>query len=535
MGKFGLNFFKPTEKFNGNWSVLEHKSREWEKMYRERWSHDKVVRTTHGVNCTGSCSWKVFVKNGVITWENQQIDYPSCGPDMPEFEPRGCPRGASFSWYEYSPLRVKYPYIRGKLLDLWTEALEEQKGNRIAAWASIVENEEKAKQYKEARGKGGHVRANWKDATDIIAAQILYTIKKDGPDRIAGFTPIPAMSMISYASGARFINLLGGEMLSFYDWYADLPPASPQIWGEQTDVPESSDWYNASYIMMWGSNVPLTRTPDAHFMTEVRYKGAKVISVAPDYAENVKFADHWLAPHPGTDAAVAQAMTHVILQEYYENQPNDMFINYAKQYSDMPFVIMLDEDENGYKAGRFLRASDLGMSGENNEWKPVIQDKLSQQLLVPNGTMGQRWEEGKKWNLKLETEDGTPIDPMLSMVESDYHVETIQFPYFDSSGDGIFERPIATRTIQLANGEEVKIATVYDLMTSQYGVQRFEHELEATSYDDASSKYTPAWQEQITGIKKELVTKVAKEFAQNAIDTGGRSMIIMGGWYQPLV
>ncbi|MBF9294577.1 molybdopterin-dependent oxidoreductase, partial [Staphylococcus epidermidis] len=244
MGKFGLNFFKPTEKFNGNWSVLEHKSREWEKMYRERWSHDKVVRTTHGVNCTGSCSWKVFVKNGVITWENQQIDYPSCGPDMPEFEPRGCPRGASFSWYEYSPLRVKYPYIRGKLLDLWTEALEEQKGNRIAAWASIVENEEKAKQYKEARGKGGHVRANWKDATDIIAAQILYTIKKDGPDRIAGFTPIPAMSMISYASGARFINLLGGEMLSFYDWYADLPPASPQIWGEQTDVPESSDWYN---------------------------------------------------------------------------------------------------------------------------------------------------------------------------------------------------------------------------------------------------------------------------------------------------
>ena len=528
MGKFGLNFFKPTEKFNGNWSVLEHKSREWEKMYRERWSHDKVVRTTHGVNCTGSCSWKVFVKNGVITWENQQIDYPSCGPDMPEFEPRGCPRGASFSWYEYSPLRVKYPYIRGKLLDLWTEALEEQKGNRIAAWASIVENEEKAKQYKEARGKGGHVRANWKDATDIIAAQILYTIKKDGPDRIAGFTPIPAMSMISYASGARFINLLGGEMLSFYDWYADLPPASPQIWGEQTDVPESSDWYNASYIMMWGSNVPLTRTPDAHFMTEVRYKGAKVISVAPDYAENVKFADHWLAPHPGTDAAVAQAMTDVILQEYYENQPNDMFINYAKQYSDMPFVIMLDEDENGYKAGRFLRASDLGMSGENNEWKPVIQDKLSQQLLVPNGTMGQRWEEGKKWNLKLETEDGTPIDPMLSMVESDYHVETIQFPYFDSSGDGIFERPIATRTIQLANGEEVKIATVYDLMTSQYGVQRFEHELEATSYDDASSKYTPAWQEQITGIKKELVTKVAKEFAQNAIDTGGRSMIIMG-------
>lgn len=147
------------------------------KMYRERWSHDKEVRTTHGVNCTGSCSWKVFVKNGVITWENQQTDYPSCGPDMPEYEPRGCPRGASFSWYEYSPLRIKYPYIRGKLWDLWTEALEENYGNRVAAWASIVENEDKAKQYKQARGMGGHVRSNWKDVTEIIAAQLLYTIK----------------------------------------------------------------------------------------------------------------------------------------------------------------------------------------------------------------------------------------------------------------------------------------------------------------------------------------------------------------------
>lgn len=528
MGKFGLNFFKPTEKFNGNWSVLESKSREWEKMYRERWSHDKEVRTTHGVNCTGSCSWKVFVKNGVITWENQQTDYPSCGPEMPEYEPRGCPRGASFSWYEYSPLRVKYPYIRGQLLELWQEALEENHGNKIAAWASIVEDEEKAKRYKQARGMGGHVRSNWKDVTDIIAAQLLYTIKKDGPDRIAGFTPIPAMSMVSYAAGARFINLLGGEMLSFYDWYADLPPASPQIWGEQTDVPESSDWYNASYLIMWGSNVPLTRTPDAHFMTEVRYKGTKVVSIAPDYAENVKFADNWLAPNPGTDAAVAQAMTHVILQEYYINNPNSRFINYAKQYTDMPFVLMLDQDDNGLKAGRFLRASDLGQDTTNGEWKPVLFDNLSNQLVVPNGTMGQRWEDGKQWNLKLEDEDGNVIQPSLSMDESDFELQQIQFPYFDSNGDGVFERPIPTKKITLANGDERYITTVYDLMVSQYGIKRFNHELEATGYDDSHSKYTPAWQEDITGIKSSLVVQVAKEFAQNAIDTEGRSMIIMG-------
>lgn len=528
MKKFKTNFFKPTEKFNGNWSVLEHKSREWEKMYRERWSHDKVVRTTHGVNCTGSCSWKVFVKNGVITWENQQTDYPSCGPDMPEFEPRGCPRGASFSWYEYSPLRIRYPYIRGKLWELWVEALKEHDNNTVAAWASIVEDDEKARTYKQARGKGGLIRTNWKDVSKLIAAQIIYTIKKYGPDRIAGFTPIPAMSMLSYASGARFVSLLGGEMLSFYDWYADLPPASPQIWGEQTDVPESSDWYNASYIVMWGSNVPLTRTPDAHFMTEVRYRGTKVVSVAPDYAENVKFADNWLAPHPGTDAAVAQAMTHVILQEFYEDQPSEHFINYAKQYTDMPFVIMLDEDEQGLKAGRFLRVNDLGQETANSEWKPVVFDALTQQLVVPNGTMGQRWEEGKKWNLKLETEDGTKIDPALSITDSDYELQTINFPYFDNEGNGVFQRPIPTHKVTLADGSTRYVTTIYDLMASQYGIKRFDHELEAKGYDDASSHYTPAWQEQITGVKADVVAQVGREFAQNAIDTKGRSMIIMG-------
>src|SRR6516162_1418727 len=109
----------------------------------------------------------------------------------------------------------------------------------------------------------------------IIAAANVYTIKTWGPDRVVGFSPIPAMSMVSYASGARYLSLIGGTLLSFYDWYCDLPPSSPQTWGEQTDVPESADWYNSSYIIAWGSNVPQTRTPDAHFFVEARYNGTK--------------------------------------------------------------------------------------------------------------------------------------------------------------------------------------------------------------------------------------------------------------------
>jgi nitrate reductase alpha subunit len=78
-----------------------------------------------------------------------------------------------------------------------------------------------------------------------------------------------------------YLSLIGGTCLSFYDWYCDLPPSSPQVCGEQTDVLESADWYNSSYIMACGFNVSQTRTPDAHFFTETRYSGTNTIAVIP--------------------------------------------------------------------------------------------------------------------------------------------------------------------------------------------------------------------------------------------------------------
>ncbi len=294
-----LKFLKPGKRINDGWTEESPRQREWEKMYRNRWAHDKVVRSTHGVNCTGSCSWKIYVKDGIITSETQQTDYPTTGADFPEYEPRGCPRGASFSWYTYSPVRVKYPYVRSDLYRLWKD--ERDAGHDpVTAWKNITGDPDKRQQYVKARGKGGFVRADWRDVCVMIASSIIHTIKTYGPDRVTGFSPIPAMSMVSYSGGTRFLSLIGGNILSFYDWYADLPPASPQVWGEQTDVPESGDWYNTKYFIIWGTNLPQTRTPDAHFMVESRYNGTKVVGVSPDYAEYEKFADMWLPARAGT-------------------------------------------------------------------------------------------------------------------------------------------------------------------------------------------------------------------------------------------
>jgi len=117
-------FTKTREGFAGGHGVTTTEDRTWEEGYRKRWQHDKIVRSTHGTNCTGSCSWKIYVKGGIVTWETQQTDYPRTRAELPNHEPRGCSRGASYSWYLYSGNRLKYPMVRGRLLKLWRSARE---------------------------------------------------------------------------------------------------------------------------------------------------------------------------------------------------------------------------------------------------------------------------------------------------------------------------------------------------------------------------------------------------------------------------
>lgn len=545
-----MRFFKTNKQsFAGGHGVTTDENRDWEDGYRRRWQHDKIVRSTHGVNCTGSCSWKIYVKDGLVTWETQQTDYPRTRPDLPNHEPRGCPRGASYSWYIYSANRLKYPKVRQVLLKLWREA-KQAHSDPVLAWESIVTNPEKAKSYKSKRGLGGFVRAKWDEVNEIIAASNVYTAKKYGPDRIMGFSPIPAMSMVSYAAGSRYLSLIGGNCLSFYDWYCDLPPASPQIWGEQTDVPESADWYNSNYIIAWGSNVPQTRTPDAHFFTEVRYKGTKTVVITSDYSECSKLSDMWLAPKQGTDAALAMAFGHVILKEFHIDKPSAYFTDYVRRYTDMPMLVKLDKSDKGYTQGAFLRAADLAnnLGQDNNpKWKTIGFDETSGQLVSPTGAIGYRWGEKGKWN--IEQRDGKTGDDLklaLSLKEHTDSTESVLFPYFGAQAhelgyfkhtehDEIQVRKVPVKTVTLSDGSEALVATVFDLMIAHYGVDNGldDPNVAKDFHDDVP--YTPGWQEKITGVNADHVIQIAREFADNADKTKGRSMVIVGAglnhWY----
>jgi nitrate reductase alpha subunit len=517
------------------WSreTVDPGARKWEEFYRNRFQHDKRVRTTHGVNCTGSCSWEVFVKDGIVTWELQATDYPELEEGLPPYEPRGCQRGISYSWYLYAPTRVKYPYARGVLIDMYRSAKEEYLGDSVAAWASIQETPEWRERYQAARGKGGFRRISWDEALEIAAASTVHTIQKHGPDRVAGFSPIPAMSQVSYAAGSRFMSLIGGAVMSFYDWYCDLPPASPEVWGEQTDVHESADWFNARFIAVMGANLNMTRTPDAHFISEVRHAGAKLAVFSPDFSQVSKFADWWIPAHPGQDTAFWLAVNHVLLTEFYRDRTVDYFQSYSKQYTDLPLLVEIQDR----KAGQYLRAGRLDRYAdcEHGEWRMLVWDEVANEPRMPNGSVADRWatEEKGRWNLEMvDSVLGEAIVPTLSFIDGADGSTEIDLEFF--GGDGTITRSVPTRTIQTVDGP-VTVTTVFDLLNARFGVDRGLHGFDASGYDDIDAPYTPAWQEQYTGIHRDTVIKYAREWGRNGELTNGKNLIIIGAganhWY----
>jgi nitrate reductase alpha subunit len=383
---------------------------------------------------------------------------------------------------------------------------------------------------------------------------------------VIGFSPIPAMSMVSYAAGSRYLSLIGGVCMSFYDWYCDLPPSSPQVWGEQTDVPESADWYNSTFIIAWGSNVPQTRTPDAHFFTEVRYKGAKTVAVTPDYSEVAKLADIWMHPKQGTDAARGDG--------HGPCDPQGVLLRQAQRLlrrlrAPLHRHAAAGDAQGAHPARRRkvlvpgpLRARQRLRRQARPGQQPRVEDRgLRRQR---QGGAAQRLDRlplGRRrprrpGQVEPRGQGGPHGDARSSSscragrtARRRTRWREVGFPYFGGIERALPEQR-QQRDAQRAgtHGAGARIA----LGKAGEGARGWWPPCStcrwpttastaacpansgAKSYDD-DTPYTPAWQEKITGVPREQVITVARQFADNADKTHGKSMVIIGAamnhWY----
>ncbi|MEG0886032.1 MAG: molybdopterin-dependent oxidoreductase, partial [Janthinobacterium sp.] len=248
----------------------------------------------------------------------------------------------------------------------------------------------------------------------------------------------------------------------------------------------------------------------------------------------------WLAPKQGTDAAMALAMGHVMLREFHLDNPSQYFTDYVRRYTDFPMLVMLEEHNGTLVPDYFLRASHLdnNLDETNNpEWKTLVIDETTGAITAPAGSIGFRWGESGKWNLEQKAGgSGAPIVPMLSMINDSDAVTEVGFAYFGGKdASDMLLRKVPVKTIRLADGTTGLVTTVFDLTLANYGIDRgLGGANVAESYDD-DVPYTPAWQEKHTGVKRADVITVARQFAENADQTRGKSMVIVGAglnhWY----
>ncbi len=324
--------------------------RGWEDLYRQQWVWDKVGRSSHFVNCwyQAHCAWNVFVKDGMVWREEQAADYPAIRSDTPDFNPRGCQKGACYSARMYDPTRVKYPLKR------------------------VGE-----------RGSGKWERISWEQALTEIGDLMVDTVTTEGPDRII-WSLGPLYTFGTHAAGQIRLNtLLDTCTLDMNTEIGDSHPGAAVTFGKIVAERSLDDYFFSDVILIWGCNPLYTQIPNAHFWTEARYKGIHIVTIAPDYNASSIHADQWIPINPGTDAAFALSMAQVIVSEKLHNEA------FLREQTDMPFLVRSD-------TGRFLRQSDMVKDGSTDVLY-VYDTKAKQVVEAPRDTLDAGRDRRRRW------------------------------------------------------------------------------------------------------------------------------------------
>ncbi len=304
-------------------AALEMKAgHSWEDNLRVLFKGEKVIRTVNLPNCTGSCGWNVYVRDGIVHRAEPPEDYPD-----DEYNPRGCMKGQTYHRRVYGPNRVKFPM------------------KRVGA-----------------RGQGLWKRITWDEAFDFITAEIKRISEKYGSETVWVYPPVPATGLVKQGAGFRFASVNRFGIGTFYNWYGDLPLAHPITWNVQTEEHEFLDMLNTRYCIIWGSDMMQTRIPDAHFITDIRAKGVKTVYISPYYDPTAAMVDEWVRPRQGTDAALAMGLCHVVVNKGLAKD------DHLRKTTCGPLLVRGDNQ-------KYLKEADLRDGGDAKKfmvWDPDI-------------------------------------------------------------------------------------------------------------------------------------------------------------------
>jgi len=292
--------------------------RRTEESYRAAIKWERVASVTHCVDCyPEACPFKAYIAGDRVLREEQSAVFQTVEEGVPDMNPSGCQKGAGWSRMLDAPERVQYPLIRDG-----------------------------------ERGSGRWRRASWDEALAMVADGILDALQGQGPDALVyEGTPAQGGLLASPLLGALFSHL-GAVQTDVNANINDFGPGLYLTFGKFNAMASADDWFHSEVIIITCANPVYTWITNYHFLAEARYKGAEVITIAPDCSPSTVHADEYVPVRPGGDAALALSLCRVVVDEGLYHR------DFVALQTDLPLLLRDD-------TRRYLRASDLAEGGSD--------------------------------------------------------------------------------------------------------------------------------------------------------------------------
>ncbi len=393
-----------------------------EEMYRNEFSFTYGKKEEHGfayhcVNCQGNCAWEVWSHNGVITRENQSARYPVINAKIPDFNPRGCNKGVQHSQVMYQKDRILYPMVRTG-----------------------------------ERGEGKWKRVSWDEAAEKICQNIFDTLTdpERGPDKLMVHAGTGLLTEGRRGSVLRFSTQLGANRIYPSSYLGDMFSGAAIAYGEGNVGCTWDFMYTVDTAVMWGGNPSVSRIPDAHFVWEGKYNGAKIIVITPEFNATAKSADLWIPIKAGSDNILAMSVIQTILEEKLFKP------EFMKLYTDLPMLVDVNTQQ-------MIRRTDM----EHTEDK----------------------EEHHAWGEQFYCMNITNNEPFLMPGTETHENRSLRLP------KDVVPALEGTFTITDVHGHHREVTTVFEMLKK------------------SAAKFAPETTQEITGVHPDTVRQLARDIA----------------------
>jgi anaerobic selenocysteine-containing dehydrogenase len=242
---------------------------------------EQQVRGACPLDCPDTCSWIVTVRNGEAVSLRGDPGHPYTRGSL-------CNKVENYLDYARSADRLRYPLRR-------------------------------------TGSKGGRefTRISWDEALRAVAENFGEVIAKHGAEAIWPYVGSGSMGLLQgiYGAGRRFWNVLGASRHAVTICTIAGGFGTGYTLGDNRVGMDPETFRHSKLIILWGANVLSTHPHFWRPILEARKRGARVVCIDPIRTRTAEASDWHLAPIPGSDAALALGLLHVVVSEGKHDQP----------------------------------------------------------------------------------------------------------------------------------------------------------------------------------------------------------------------